>query len=167
MPRLVMKFGGTSVANVDRIRNVAAHVAREVAAGYEVAVVVSAMSGKTNELVAWVKDADPLYDAAEYDPSMAHAREAQQLLEEVGDRVGAGLAVAVHASCLANGHGYNEEAARLVEPWWAELRDRAGLLVRIATEGLHVGDHGERSFSVRNTVYRPPVAGQQSGQVPA
>ena len=43
MPRLVMKFGGTSVANVDRIRNVARHVAREVAAGYEVAVVVSAM----------------------------------------------------------------------------------------------------------------------------
>ena len=59
MPRLVMKFGGTSVANVERIRNVAAHVAREVAAGYEVAVVVSAMSGKTNELVGWVKDADP------------------------------------------------------------------------------------------------------------
>ncbi|WP_439953172.1 amino acid kinase family protein, partial [Escherichia coli] len=55
MPRLVMKFGGTSVANVDRIRNVARHVAREVAAGYEVAVVVSAMSGKTNELVDWVK----------------------------------------------------------------------------------------------------------------
>ena len=60
MPRLVMKFGGTSVANVERIRNVAAHVAREVAAGYEVAVVVSAMSGKTNELVAWVKDANEL-----------------------------------------------------------------------------------------------------------
>ncbi|MEH3118020.1 MAG: aspartate kinase [Methylorubrum populi] len=71
MPRLVMKFGGTSVANVDRIRNVARHVAREVAAGYEVAVVVSAMSGKTNELVAWVKDADPLYDAAEYDTVVA------------------------------------------------------------------------------------------------
>ena len=71
MPRLVMKFGGTSVANVDRIRNVARHVAREVAAGYEVAVVVSAMSGKTNELVAWVKDADPLYAAAEYDTVVA------------------------------------------------------------------------------------------------
>ncbi|GJE61793.1 aspartate kinase [Methylobacterium trifolii] len=71
MPRLVMKFGGTSVANVERIRNVAAHVAREVAAGYDVAVVVSAMSGKTNELVAWVKDADALYDAAEYDAVVA------------------------------------------------------------------------------------------------
>ncbi|GEP11048.1 aspartate kinase [Methylobacterium gnaphalii] len=71
MPRLVMKFGGTSVANVDRIRNVAAHVAREVAAGYEVAVVVSAMSGKTNELVAWVKDANDLYDETEYDAVVA------------------------------------------------------------------------------------------------
>ena len=47
-----MKFGGTSVANIDRIRNVARHVKREVDAGHEVAVVVSAMSGKTNELVA-------------------------------------------------------------------------------------------------------------------
>ncbi|MCE4225526.1 aspartate kinase [Methylobacterium sp. C25] len=71
MPRLVMKFGGTSVANVDRIRNVAAHVAREVAAGYDVAVVVSAMSGKTNELVAWVKDANDLYDETEYDAVVA------------------------------------------------------------------------------------------------
>ncbi|CAM2868633.1 MULTISPECIES: aspartate kinase [Methylobacterium] len=71
MPRLVMKFGGTSVATVDRIRNVARHVAREVAAGYEVAVIVSAMSGKTNELVEWVKDANPLYDPREYDAVVA------------------------------------------------------------------------------------------------
>jgi aspartate kinase len=66
-----MKFGGTSVANVDRIRNVARHVAREVRAGYDVAVVVSAMSGKTNELVGWVRDANPLYDPAEYDTVVA------------------------------------------------------------------------------------------------
>ena len=57
MPRLVMKFGGTSVATVERIRNVARHVKREVEAGYDVAVVVSAMAGKTNELVGWVKEA--------------------------------------------------------------------------------------------------------------
>jgi aspartokinase len=50
----VMKFGGTSVADIARIRNVARHVKREVDAGHEVAVVVSAMSGKTNELVGWV-----------------------------------------------------------------------------------------------------------------
>ena len=48
MSRLVMKFGGTSVASVERIKNVVRHVNREVAAGHEVAVVVSAMSGKTN-----------------------------------------------------------------------------------------------------------------------
>ncbi len=71
MARLVMKFGGTSVADLDRIRNVARHVKREVDAGHEVAVVVSAMSGKTNELVAWVKDASNLYDAREYDAVVA------------------------------------------------------------------------------------------------
>jgi aspartate kinase len=71
MPRLVMKFGGTSVATVDRIRNVAQHVAREVTAGYDVAVVVSAMSGKTNELVGWVQDASNLYDPREYDAVVA------------------------------------------------------------------------------------------------
>ena len=66
-----MKFGGTSVANIDRIRNVARHVKREVAAGREVAVVVSAMEGKTNELVAWCKDAAKLYDPREYDAVVA------------------------------------------------------------------------------------------------
>ena len=55
MPRLVMKFGGTSVADLDRIRNAAAKVKREVERGYDVAVVVSAMAGKTNELVGWVR----------------------------------------------------------------------------------------------------------------
>ncbi len=71
MSRLVMKFGGTSVADLDRIRNVAAHVKRERDAGHDVAVVVSAMSGKTNELVAWVKDASPLADPREYDAVVA------------------------------------------------------------------------------------------------
>ncbi len=55
MARLVMKFGGTSVADLDRIRNVARHVEREVKAGHSIAVVVSAMSGKTNELVSLVQ----------------------------------------------------------------------------------------------------------------
>ena len=62
MSRLVMKFGGTSVANIERIKNVARHVQREVAAGHHVAVVVSAMSGKTNELVAWCREGAALYD---------------------------------------------------------------------------------------------------------
>jgi aspartate kinase len=71
MSRLVMKFGGTSVANLDRIRNVARHVKREVDAGHDVAVVVSAMAGKTNELVAWCSDASPMHDAREYDAVVA------------------------------------------------------------------------------------------------
>ena len=71
MARLVLKFGGTSVANIDRIRNSARHVKREVEAGHDVAVVVSAMSGKTNELVAWCADASPLHDAREYDAIVA------------------------------------------------------------------------------------------------
>jgi len=71
MGRLVMKFGGTSVANIERIQNVARHVKREVDAGHDVAVVVSAMSGKTNELVGWAKEASPLHDAREYDAIVA------------------------------------------------------------------------------------------------
>ncbi len=67
MPRLVMKFGGTSVGDLARIRNAAERVRREVERGYDVAVVVSAMSGKTNELVGWVRDTSMLYDAREYD----------------------------------------------------------------------------------------------------
>ena len=67
MPRLVMKFGGTSVANLDRIRNAAERVRLEVAKGYDVIVIVSAMSGKTNELVGWVNETSALYDAREYD----------------------------------------------------------------------------------------------------
>ncbi len=66
-----MKFGGTSVADIDRIRNVARHVKRETDAGHEVAVVVSAMAGKTNELVAWTRAAAPMHDAREYDAVVA------------------------------------------------------------------------------------------------
>jgi aspartate kinase len=70
MARLVMKFGGTSVADIDRIRNVARHVKREVDAGHDVAVVVSAMAGTTNQLVAWCEAAlktRQIFDAREYD----------------------------------------------------------------------------------------------------
>lgn len=80
MARLVMKFGGTSVADLERIRVVAHHVKREVDAGNEVAVVVSAMSGKTNELVAWTREASPMHDAREYDAIVAS-----------GEQVSAGL----------------------------------------------------------------------------
>lgn len=67
MPTLVMKFGGTSVANLDRIQRAAKRVALEVSKGYDVIVIVSAMSGKTNEMVGWVNETSPLYDAREYD----------------------------------------------------------------------------------------------------
>ncbi|KPA22074.1 Aspartokinase [Shimia sp. SK013] len=67
MPVLVMKFGGTSVANLDRIRRAAKRVGVEVAKGYDVIVIVSAMSGETNKLVGLVDDTSPLYDAREYD----------------------------------------------------------------------------------------------------
>lgn len=80
MATVVMKFGGTSVANIERIQNVARHVKREVDAGNKVAVVVSAMAGVTNQLVAWVKEASPLYDAREYDAVVA-----------TGEQVTAGL----------------------------------------------------------------------------
>jgi aspartate kinase len=69
--RIVMKFGGTSVADLARIRTVADRVKREVDAGHQVAVVVSAMSGVTNQLVAWCQDLSPLHDAREYDAVVA------------------------------------------------------------------------------------------------
>jgi len=67
MPLLVMKFGGTSVADLDRIRNAAAKVRAEVERGFDIILIVSAMAGKTNELVKWVSDISPFYDAREYD----------------------------------------------------------------------------------------------------
>src|SRR5258705_11079755 len=76
MGRLVMKFGGTSVASIDRIRNVAHHVKREVDAGHDVAVVVSAMAGKTNELVEWGREASPMHDGGENDAGVASGEEA-------------------------------------------------------------------------------------------
>jgi aspartate kinase len=86
MARLVMKFGGTSVADVERIGNVARHVKREVDAGHQVAVVVSAMAGTTNQLVAWTRDASSLHDAREYDTVVSS-----------GEQVTSGLlAIALH-----------------------------------------------------------------------
>src|SRR5215472_4854418 len=67
MARIVQKFGGTSVGDVERIRNAACRVKREVDAGNEVAVVVSAMAGTTNQLVDWTRQISNLHDAREYD----------------------------------------------------------------------------------------------------
>jgi len=67
MPILVMKFGGTSVATLDRIKRAAKRVGVEVAKEYDVIVIVSAMSGETNKLVGFVNETSPLFDAREYD----------------------------------------------------------------------------------------------------
>ncbi|WP_374834211.1 aspartate kinase [Paenochrobactrum pullorum] len=103
MARIVMKFGGTSVADIDRIRNVARHVKREVDAGNEVAVVVSAMAGKTNELVSWTREASAMHDAREYDAVVAS-----------GEQVTAGLL----AICL-QGMGVH---ARSWQGWQIPIR---------------------------------------------
>jgi aspartate kinase len=87
MAKIVMKFGGTSVADIGRIRNVARLVKREVDRGNQVAVVVSAMAGETNKLVAWTRELAALHDAREYDTVVA-----------AGEQVTAGLlAVALSA----------------------------------------------------------------------
>ena len=124
MGRLVMKFGGTSVADIERIRNVARHVEREVKAGHEVAVVVSAMAGTTDRLVSWCREAAPVHDAREYDAIVAS-----------GEQVTAGLLAIVlqdigiparswqgwQVQMLTDGvHG----AARIAEIDAADLRKR-------------------------------------------
>jgi aspartate kinase len=106
--RIVMKFGGTSVADVERIRQAARHVKREVSAGNEVTVVVSAMSGKTNELVGWVNQSSPLHDAREYDAVVAS-----------GEQVTAGL------------------MAIVLSEMGIESRSFAGWQVPIRTNGAH------------------------------
>ncbi len=87
MAYLVMKFGGTSVADIENIRKAAAHVSREVKAGYKVCVVVSAMAGTTNQLVNWTSDASSLHDAREYDAVVAS-----------GEQVSAGLMAIILSS---------------------------------------------------------------------
>ena len=141
MARLVMKFGGTSVADIDRIRNVAHHVKREVDAGHEVAVVVSAMAGKTNELVAWCRAASPLHDAREYDAVVAS-----------GEQVTAGLlaitleGIGINARSwqgwqlpilTSNAHG----SARILDINGAELikrfKERKEVAVIAGFQGIH------------------------------
>ncbi|HVO03361.1 MAG TPA: aspartate kinase [Candidatus Cybelea sp.] len=93
--RLVMKFGGTSVADVERINAVARRVEREVKAGNEVAVVVSAMAGHTNQLVDWCKQISPMHDAREYDTVVA-----------AGEQITAGLAAMALQSLGVNARSW-------------------------------------------------------------
>ncbi len=141
MARLVMKFGGTSVADLDRIRNVARHVKREVDAGNDVAVVVSAMAGATNQLVAWCSQAAALHDAREYDAVVASGEQVTAgllaiVLEDLGvdARSWQGWQLPILTD---NVHG----AARIVEVNGAELikrfRERRQVAVIAGFQGLH------------------------------
>jgi aspartate kinase len=136
-----MKFGGTSVADIDHIRNVAHHVKREADAGNEIAVVVSAMAGKTDELVAWCRDASALHDAREYDVVVAS-----------GEQVVSGLLAIVLQSMgvaarswqgwqlpivTTNAHG----AARILDINGAEIlkrfKERREVAVVSGFQGIH------------------------------
>src|ERR1700739_3025277 len=136
-----MKCGGTSVADIERIRNVARHVKREVDAGNEAAVVVSAMAGTTNRLVDWCREAASLHDAREYDTVVAS-----------GEQVTAGLlaitleAMGVNARSwqgwqlpirTSDAHG----SARILEVNGAELikrfRERGEVAVVAGFQGVH------------------------------
>ena len=133
MARIVMKFGGTSVADLDRIHNVARHVKREVDAGHEVAVVVSAMAGKTNELVGWVQSMPkvagsdaPFFDAREYDAIVASGEQVTSgllaiALQSMGvnARSWQGWQIPVRTD---NAHG----AARILDIEGAEIVRRMG-----------------------------------------
>src|SRR5438093_8618449 len=141
MARLVMKFGGTSVADIDRIRNVARHVKREVDAGHEVAVVVSAMAGATNQLVAWAREAAPLHHAGEYDAVVASGEEVTAgllaiVLEGMGvnARSWQGWQLPIFTD---NAHG----AARILEVNGAELikrfKEHGQVAVIAGFQGMH------------------------------
>jgi len=108
MARIVMKFGGTSVADLDRIRAVAARVKAQVENGDEVAVVVSAMAGTTNQLVDWCQKLSPLFDAREYDAVVA-----------TGEQVTAGL------------------LAIALQHLGVEARSWMGWQIAVATDGQH------------------------------
>jgi len=137
MARIVMKFGGTSVADLERIRNVAARVKRVVDAGNEVAVVVSAMSGATNQLVKWCQELSPLYDAREYDAVVA-----------TGEQVTIGL------------------LAIALQTIGVEARSWMGWQIPVATDGQH-GSARIRSIDGAELIRRmglgqvPVVAGFQ------
>src|SRR6267378_696007 len=145
MARLVMKFGGTSVADIERIRNVARHVKREVDAGYEAAVVVSAMSGVTNQLVAWCREAAALHDAREYDAVVSS-----------GEQVTAGLLAIVLEGMGVNARSWqgwqlpiltsNAHAAARIEDINGEelikrFRERKEVAVIAGFQGMNKATH--------------------------
>jgi aspartate kinase len=137
MARIVMKFGGTSVADLDRIRNVAARVKAEVDRGNEVAVVVSAMAGATNQLVDWCQKLSPLFDAREYDAVVA-----------TGEQVTAGL------------------TAIALQNIGVDARSWMGWQIAVETDGQHgkariAAIQGEKLIARMKSGQVPVVAGFQ------
>jgi aspartate kinase len=136
-----MKFGGTSVADIDHIRNVARHVKRETDAGHEVAVVVSAMAGATNKLVEWCREAAALHDAREYDAVVASGEQVTAgllaiALQEmgVGARSWQGWQLPIYTS---DAHG----SARILDINGEELikrfKERKEVAVISGFQGIH------------------------------
>jgi aspartate kinase len=125
MSRIVAKFGGTSVADLDRIRAVAARIKREHESGHQIAVVVSAMAGVTNDLIDLTKDAHPTYDAREYD-----------VVVSTGEQVTAGLL----AICLQE----KGVPARSWLGWQVPIRT-SGAHARARIEGIEI-EEMERRF---------------------
>ena len=140
MARIVMKFGGTSMAGMERIRNVAGRVKREVEAGDQVAVVVSAMAGETDRLVQMCREAAPLYDPREYDVVVAS-----------GEQVTAGL-----LAITLQGMGLN---ARSYMGW--QLPIRASGHAAALIEGIDV-DVLERVFDDKGIAVIPGFQGVTS-----
>jgi len=165
MARLVMKFGGTSVADIEHIRNVARHVKREVDAGHEVAVVVSAMAGATDRLVGWCREAAPLHDAREYDAVVSS-----------GEQVTAGLLAIVLEGMGVNARSWQgwqlpiltsnaHAAARVLDVNGAELvkrfKERHEVAVLAGFQGMHketgrITTLGGADRTPRRSRSRPP-----------
>ncbi|MHC9419029.1 aspartate kinase [Sphingomonas citri] len=143
MARIVMKFGGTSMAGIERIRSVAARVKREAAAGNQVAVVVSAMAGETDRLVGFCREASPLYDPREYD-----------VVVSAGEQITSGLlAIALQAI---------DVPARSLLGWQLPIRtDTAFAKARIDTIDT---DALEESFAAGAVAVIPGFQGVATGQ---
>lgn len=144
MARIVQKFGGTSVADVNRIKAVAARVKREVDAGHQVIVVVSAMAGTTNQLVAWVNETSKDYDAREYDSIVASGEQITAgltalALQEIGVKARSWLGWQIPIR-TDDSHG----KARIAAIDLAEIRARAEVGEVAVVAGFQGVASGER-----------------------
>jgi aspartate kinase len=152
--KIVMKFGGTSVADLDRIRHVAGLVKREIDRGNQVAVTVSAMAGETNKLVGWARELSPLHDAREYDVVVASGEQVSSgllaiALQAIGVNARSWMGwqipvrtSAIHSSARIEGIDPTNLNARLAEGQTAVIAGFQGIAPdnRITTIGRGGGD---------------------------